>query len=153
MTVNVVKISFDEIKEIWSNELWPGRTDVNPFSTMLPYGGNDIDMDKIASPIFIAIMHDDFLAGVNSVHYTGHGMARSRGLYVRPDYRGKGYGVALLNESKKTARDEYNAEYLWSLPKKSGWKTYSAADFVKYSDWLSGFEYGPNAYAMAKLSD
>jgi len=108
-------------------------------------GGHDIkNMDY--APTFIAYFLDNQIVGVNSGHKCSDNGYRSRGLYVFPEYRGRGIGVELLKETIKLGKTT-GCTYVWSYPKNSSWKTYSKAGFNLSTDWEKS-ENGMNAYCI-----
>lgn len=150
--IEIREVDFETCKEMWGSRLWPGRTDIRALSSMLPFGGNDVSIYHKYSPMFVGLVIANTLIGVNSIHETGEGYVRSRGLWIEPEYRGNGYGIELLNVSKQWAATKLNGDYIWSLPKKTSWSTYKKAGFLQYSDWTNDFDFGPNAYALQGLS-
>lgn len=139
-------IELQEILKIWRNDLWPNRiSEITGTSAMCFLGGYDLENMKV-NPICIGYKQDDKIIGVNSIHACNNGSYRSRGLFVYESFRGQGIGIKLLNESVRIARENY-AEFLWSYPKQSSWKTYSAAGFNLSSDWEIS-ENGINAYCI-----
>lgn len=150
-TLELRLIDWEMIEVVWRDNLWPGREDIPVWSAMLPFGGHNATASSKDECKFIGLFVDDKLAGVNSVHPTGDGFARSRGLYVFEEFRGNGYGVDILNETKRIAEEVLDCKFLWSLPKRSSWSTYAAAGFERYTDWSNDYEFGPNAHALIKL--
>lgn len=142
-------IDYNEIYHIWRNDLWPERTsEITHSSAMSFLGGYDL-RNMSEKTIFLGYIIDNEIAGVNSLHPCIDGSYRSRGLFVYPKFRGKGIGYALLMETVRLSSLE-NANYIWSYPKKSSWKTYQRAGFELASDWeLSELDY--NAYCIKKF--
>jgi len=75
---------------------------------------------------------------------------RSRGLYVFPNFRGKGIGTILLKATIAQAMVE-SAVLCWSYPKKTSWKSYLAAGFELASDWGGSETSDANAYCKINL--
>lgn len=142
-------IEWADIFDIWSSNLWQGREDIRPMSSMLYLGGYDIDIYKKYNPVFIGAFVGDRLVGVNSCHPTTNVSYRSRGLWVDPAMRGYGLGGQLLDFVSNIARAN-GAEYIWSLPKKESASVYIRAGFEIVSDWLQS-DTGINAYAIKDL--
>jgi GNAT superfamily N-acetyltransferase len=90
------------------------------------------------------------LVAVNSVHLAERFMARSRGLWVDPTYRGRGYGTTILNATNTLAR-VMGAEAIWTFPRKTSIHSYEEAGFKRMSSWLDHGEFGPNCYAICFL--
>ena len=59
-------------------------------------------------------------------------------------YRGNKIGIQLLIASIEQGIKE-NADFIWSYPKFSSWKTYQSAGFTLSSDWEKS-ELDLNAY-------
>lgn len=148
--MKVKEISFEEICDIWSNYLWKDRkSKIESTSAMIYLGGLDIsNMNHI--PIFLAAVDEqDQITGVNSGHPCADGGFRSRGLYVFENQRGNGIGLLLLKETISAAQS-LNANYIWSYPKQSSWKTYESAGFSLSSPWETS-ELGFNAYCIKQF--
>ena len=137
-------IDFSTVYPIWSSHLWPNRVSaIEPTSAMQYLGNYDLkNMNYI--PVFLAYIQDNIILGVNSGHKCQDNGYRSRGLYVQPEYRGKGIGTILLQETIKIGSLE-GCDYVWSYPRKTSWKTYERAGFLLSSDWEVS-ELGLNAY-------
>ena len=140
----ITEISFVEIYDIWNQYLWPNRqSKIESNSAMVFLGGYNI-ANMHFKPTFTAYKDNNKIVGVNSGHKCIDNSYRSRGLYVLPEYRKKGIGVALLRQTIKNARNE-NCEFVWSYPKQSSWNTYSIAGFNLAGDWHQS-ELDTNAY-------
>ena len=143
-------LTFEEIYHIWSTELWPNRvSEITSTSAMNYLGGYDIsNMDF--QPTFVCYKSEQGeILGVNSGHLCVNGSYRSRGLFVFPDYRGRKIGQMLLRATIDQARKEL-ADFIWSYPKQTSWKTYESADFKLSSPWEIS-ELGFNAYCKLEL--
>jgi GNAT superfamily N-acetyltransferase len=146
----IKKLMFNEVLPIWKNHLWPDRqSSIDPNSAMCFLGGYDlVNMDPI--PTFFAFIVDGEIAGVNSGHMCKDNHYRSRGLYVFPDFRGKGIGTILLKATIAQAKAE-TAVLCWSYPKKTSWKSYLAAGFKLASCWGGSETSDANAYCKIDL--
>lgn len=143
------QINYETILPIWQNHLWPERKSVITGTSAMKYLG-DYDIDNMDyNPTFLAYFYDNKIVGVNSGHKCKDNGYRSRGLYVFPEYRKKGIGIILLNETTKIAEKE-SCDYIWSYPKQTSWKTYQAAGFVLSTPWELS-ELGHNAYCIKHL--
>ena len=143
-------ISFDEILPIWRDYLWPERhSSIDPNSAMCFLGEYDL-VNMTNAPTFFAYIIDGEIAGVNSGHMCKDNHYRSRGLYVFPDFRGKGIGTILLKATIAQAMVE-GAVLCWSYPKKTSWKSYLAAGFELASDWEGSETSDANAYCKIDL--
>lgn len=147
----ISNISFDEISSIWSQRLWPNRkSPIETHSAML-FKSSDVAMGNFLLPAWYHGIYDlGVLAGVNSGHMCIDGSARSRGLYVFPEYRGKGYGRVLLRATIDQATKE-GALFAWSFPRDTSWKTYESAGFTLVSDWQRSETSAANAYCKIFL--
>lgn len=145
----VKEISFEEILYIWSNFLWKERKSTIEKNSAMTYLGG-LDMSNMYSkPTFIAAIESNRIIGVNSGHLCKDNGYRSRGLYVHEQYRKKNVGYSLLCETIEIAKKE-KADYVWSYPKQTSWKTYQKAGFVLSSPWEMS-ELGYNAYCIQTL--
>lgn len=141
----IEKISFDQIYEIWSVYLWPGRiSPIEPNSAMKFLGGYTMD-NMITTPSFFSYTIDGKIAGVNSGHKCSDNSYRSRGVYVFPQFRNQAIGIKLLVATINQGKDE-NCSFIWSYPRRSSWATYNAAGFILSSDWESSETSEANAY-------
>lgn len=145
----IITSSFNIIYDIWAYHLWPERTSkIEPHSAMLLNGTYDIGNFKY-KPSFFLYLHNDKIAGCNSGHMCVDNSYRSRGLYVFPEYRNMGIGQKLLSRTIDQAKTE-KADYIWSYPKQSSWKTYNSVGFNLYTDWEQS-ELGQNAYCTLDI--
>lgn len=142
-------ISFKEIYQIWSTQLWPTRQSIiETHSAMNFLGGYDMK-NMISIPTYFAYKLDNKIVGVNSGHMCHDNSYRSRGLFVFPEYRKQGIGKQLLLATIDQGRNEH-ADYVWSYPKQTSWLTYQAAGFNLASIWEQS-ELDLNAYCQLKL--
>lgn len=142
--IDIREISFEDIGPIWADELWPGRELLEPVSAMLFNGGHD--MTHFELPVrYIGVFEKDSIVAVNSGHMCADNSYRSRGLWVNPTARGRGYGVELL---RTTITDGLlmGCSFCWSLPRKTSWVTYAMAGFKLTSDWGPSDTSEANAY-------
>ena len=94
---------------------------------------------------------DGDIAGVNSGFVTEPSSFRSRGLYVRPEYRGQGVAKTLL-QMAITQASALACDHVWSMPRQSAIHAYESVGFSKCSDFFDkNVEFGPNCYAELKL--
>ena len=140
----IQKITFDIILPIWRNHLWPNRISaIEPTSAMKFLGGYDIESMR-NTPHFFAWIQDKKILGVNSGHLCYDNSFRSRGLYVFPEHRGKGIAQELLKATITEGKSQ-SADFIWSYPKQSSWKSYESVGFQLASDWEQS-ELDINAY-------
>lgn len=145
----IKKITFEEIYPVWKNYLWPERTSaIEPQSAMLFLSGYDLKNFDYPSTFFGYFL-EDILVGVNSGHLCIDRSYRSRGLFVMPEYRGKGIGKNLLIETIKQGIEE-KAKFIWSLPRRTSWNTYAAAGFDLVTEWQET-ETSINAFCRKEL--
>ena len=148
-------LTFEEICKVWQEKLWPNRqSPIETHSAMTWPLTNSIpiDMDIFKyEPFFYGILENDELVAVNSGHKTERNVYRSRGLWVDPKFRKKGYGKLLL---KILCEEAYNrrCDLIWSIPRKSALPVYTKAGFKTVGDFFDeGMEFGPNIYVYKDL--
>lgn len=145
----IVKTNFETINMIWTKHLWPNRTSkIEPHSAMLLDGSFDIKNFDF-NPTFLILYENNMIVGCNSGHMCNDGSYRSRGLYVFPEYRKKGYGKELLLRTINIGIEE-KANLVWSYPRFESWNTYQSAGFSLASEWNNS-ETGVNAYCILKV--
>ena len=146
--MKVELIDWELIKGVWKEHLWKDRRSVIEPVSALSYGGA-IDMSlQSYKPIFIGGYHRNRLVGVNSVVMTGKHQARSRGLFVFPEYRGNGYGSQILSASVVSLTD--TIKMIWTMPRYSALSTYTKSGYTQTSPWFThGVEYGKHCFAAA----
>jgi GNAT superfamily N-acetyltransferase len=144
----VIKITWKEIYNIWHDYLWPNRfSPIEPVSAMCyPNGYNIINMQSI--PTFYGYIINDKIIAVNSGHSCpNQNNYRSRGLWVDPDYRGKGIAQQLLTATIEQGQQEGYTQ-IWSYPRQSSWPTYRAVGFELTSAWETSETSEANAYCV-----
>ena len=154
--MNLYNISFETICHVWQKHLWQNR--VSPIEThsamTWPFDGNPIEYDMDIfnyEPNFFAIFQRQEIVGVNSGHRTKDNIYRSRGIWVRPEYRKKGISKMLFDETEKQARNE-GCNMIWSIPRKSALPAYTKFGFETVGDFFDeGMEFGPNIYVTKEL--
>lgn len=114
-------------------------------------GGYNIAFIYEREAIFLAGYADGEIVAVNSCHPAEDMFFRSRGLWVDPGHRGKGYGIKILDATNEVAK-ENGAGFIWSFPRQTSFKTYQKSGYVKISDWLEDNQFGPNCYAVKSLA-
>jgi len=148
----LVKLKWKEIHNIWKTYLWPNRSSpIEHVSAMCYLNGYDM-ANMQSTPTFFGYIINDFIIGVNSGHACpNQNNYRSRGLWVDPDYRGRGIAQQLLTVTIKQGLTEgYNQ--IWSYPRQSSWHTYQAVGFKLVSDWAASETSEANAYCLYSLS-
>lgn len=146
--ISISIITWEIIKPIWSDHLWPGRkSPIEQTSSIKFMGGYDLSI-KSNTPMFFGAFVKDECIGVNSGFATSKTHYRSRGLYVFPKHRGKGVGQLLLTRTIEEAKNE-NKNLIWSMPRKSSLGVYESVGYVAVSDFFNqDVEFGPNCYVV-----
>jgi len=149
------KISFDTILPIWQDKLWPNRESaIEPMSAMTwPFEGapDPIDMSIFDyKPTFWGVYIDDKLVGVNSGHRTHHTQYRSRGIWVDPDYRGRGIAQQLFTLTEHQALVE-GSLLLWSIPRKTALSSYTKFGFETVGGYIETETADANIYVKKFL--
>ncbi len=143
--MEIRKINFSDILPIWENNLWPGRkSPIKPVSTIQFMGSYDMSLKK-SKPTFFGAFVNDKIAGVISGFKTSEEMYRCRGIYVFEKFRGRGYSQKLFLSCEAQALEERSVS-MWSLPKKEIISVYQKFGFIKVSEWIHEYEFGPNCF-------
>jgi len=144
----LTELNWKKTHAIWANHLWSNRSSLIQSTSAMCYL-NGYDMANMQStPTFFGYIIDNRIVGVNSGHSCpNQNNYRSRGLWVDPDYRGRGIGQQLLTATIKQAQQEGYTE-VWSYPRQSSWPTYRAVGFVLASDWEISETSEANAYCV-----
>lgn len=146
----IKEITWSEILPVWQNQLWPGRVSAIEERSVMKLGGGYHTLDYDYSPYFYGYYSQGNLCGVNSCHRCPDSTARSRGLWVYPEYRGSGIGVELLKYTVDYAKT-IGAKIVWSFPRQSSWRTYERAGYTLLSDWIHAEGAVLNAYCQITL--
>lgn len=155
MTMNIIRLSFEDILDVWHEHLWPNRqSPIESHSVMTwPYEGNpdQYDMNIFNFPAsFFGVCENDKIIGVNSGHRTTHEQYRSRGIWVHPDYRRKGASQMLFNAVKNQALSE-NCRMIWSIPRKTALPAYTKFGFQTVGDFIVTETSDANIYVKYEL--
>ena len=148
--------TFEEIYDIWHDQLWPGRiSKIESMSSLYWKSPRTVIKDKTIfkkyTPSFWAIKHGDEIIAVISGFKRDERIYRSRGLYVYPDYRGQGLSAILLRQAILQGKKE-QCHWIWSLPRKTALSAYQRVGFKKRGKWLDKeVEFGPNCLATRQL--
>jgi len=147
--MTIVETDFDTINKIWTEHLWPSRiSKIETHSAMLLNKTYDIkNFDHKVT--FLLLYEGNHIAGCNSGHMCSDNTYRSRGLYVFPEYRKKGYATSLLKHTINIGKDEHACS-VWSYPRYESWSSYGAAGFSLITSWEKS-ETGTNAYCICKV--
>jgi N-acetylglutamate synthase-like GNAT family acetyltransferase len=148
ITWKVEEITWPEIFPIWQNLLWPERPHFDKYTTMI--NNKDIDMDirrkaqanfALYNGVFFGVKTTDTgkVVACNSGHQCSNTLFRSRGLYVYPEFTGRGMAHSLLAYTAKFAQDN-GFEKIWSLPTEKALPIYNQVGYETMSpveDWES----------------
>lgn len=146
----IKSISWDQIYEIWSTQLWINRSSpIESTSAMCYLSGYSIN-NMSYDPTFFGYFVDHKIVGVNSGHICADNSYRSRGLWVDEDHRGYGYGKELLQAAIDQAKLE-SANFVWSFPRKTSWPTYKSVGFKKTSNWVKSDTSEANAFCKLEF--
>lgn len=154
----IQEISFDQICQIWQEQLWPNR--ISPIEThsamTWPFEENNQEYDMSIfeyTPTFFGVFNDQKLIGVNSGHKTQDTVYRSRGIWVEPKYRKANVSQLLFKATESKAIDE-GCDMIWSIPRKSALPAYVKFGFESVGDFFDeGMEFGPNIYVKKELTN
>lgn len=152
--VEIIETNFEAAYEIWSQNLWKGRSSpIRGTSSLCFRGGHDLSYHRNPAVFFLACAGGVASpAGIVSGFQTGPGYFRCRGLFVFPQYRGNGIAQALLRKISQAGSVSGNS-YLWTMPRKESWRAYEKFGFTLDSDWFEEkMEFGPNAFASLRLN-
>lgn len=146
------EITYNQILECWY-KLW-NRERYDPYVSMR-YKDIKCEVVQEPTPTFFGLYDDENLIGCNSGFanniINGDLYYRSRGLWIDPHYRKKGYSAILLGATIDKAKTE-NAKYCWTLPKVDALPAYERFGFVKTSNFTS-WDFGENCYALYTIKD
>jgi len=154
--MKVIESTFEEVYPIWNEKLWPERiSKIESMSSLYWRQPRDIIKDNSIFekyiPTFFAIKEDNQIVGVNSGFRTDERIYRSRGVWVKEEYRSKGYGQTLLMQAIIQGKSE-GCHWIWSMPRKSALETYKKVGFKKRGKWIDdGVEFGPNCLVTRQL--
>jgi GNAT superfamily N-acetyltransferase len=138
--MKIERLTFKQINDIWSTHLWPARESaIESHSAMTwPFEGapEEYDMNVFKYPAtFWGLFIDEKLVGVNSGHKTSDTQYRSRGIWIEPEHRGKGYADKLFAMTQHQAILE-GCEMIWSIPRKTALPAYTKFGFETVGDYI-----------------
>ncbi len=141
--LHFTETSFENVLKIWSQHLWPKRLSVIESISYINIDGciDDSIKNYINSAKFFCIIYNNKTIGVLSHHQTAENTVRLRGLWVSPEFRGKGVGSELIMKSILSASK--NATEIWLMSRIVNTVYYKKFGFLdhKYTDM---YEYGPH---------
>lgn len=141
-------ISFEDILPLWK-ELWPNTEPIKPYNEWEFLGGYNSEIPR-SNVWFIGYYDGDNLVGCNSCFMSAKSHLRSRGIYILPEYRGRGISKYLFDKTIEIA-EQNHAELVWSYPRLDALPSYLAAGFETIGDAFNEFDYGPNIWAVKYL--
>ena len=146
----VSKSNFKEVSFIWRNYLWPERIEpIEETSALLFKEG--IDMSYRSSEVFfIKTEVNGQIVGVCSGQRTGSREFRSRGLWVREDFRKKRIGSKLFFSVEKESQKR-GCVSLWTLARHSSEKFYRSVGMKNFGK-TDKFEYGPHFWMFKNFA-
>lgn len=113
-------------------------------------GGHDRQIYEKYKPSFFVFEINEEIVAINSCHKSSDDAMRSRGLWVKPEYRRQGITRKLFNAIFDEALSQ-RCKYVWSLPRKTALVAYEASGFVKTSDWIETETSEANCYVRKML--
>jgi len=155
--MKIIRITFDQIKNIWSEHLWPNRqSPIETHSAMTwPFEGNpnEYDMNVFDYPAsFFGVISDYKIVGVNSGHKTSDSQYRSRGIWVDPEHRCKGISQMLFETTIDQAIGE-GCRMIWSIPRKTALPAYTKFGFQTVGDYIKTETSDANIYVSLNLDN
>jgi len=150
--MEVRKIDWDTIHFQWKFNLWPGRYDIKPMSSMIYNKPETYDMEiyEKYEPTFWGVYSDkNEIVGVNSGFRTADDMYRSRGIYVNPDYRKQGIAQMLFDALEEQSIEE-SCTHIWSYPREGSHHAYLKFGFEETSKWYDD-SFGKNVYVLKQV--
>jgi GNAT superfamily N-acetyltransferase len=147
----VFTCTFEEILPIWRNQLWPGRQSaIEPVSIIDPEGRLTLKPGEL-EPVFFQVWDErNEIIGVNSGFRTSANLFRSRGIWVKPEYRRQGIGLILMHAVENHARS-CGCKVLWSMPRESAFGFYRRLGF-EVTGGTDTYEFGPHFLAQKKIN-
>ena len=100
---------------------------------------------------FWGVECNDRIIAVISGFRTTPKLYRSRGIWIDPNYRYKGFSKHLFNAVSKQAYAE-GCKAIWSFPRMSALPAYTAWGFRSTSEPQDDGEFGPNCYVYKEIA-
>jgi GNAT superfamily N-acetyltransferase len=149
--LDVRPISWEQIREVWEKQLWPDRqSPIKTHSSMQYLGG--YDMSIYDYPVsFWGVECKDRIIAVISGFRTNPKLYRSRGIWIDPNYRFKGFSKHLFNTVGAQAYSE-GCSAIWSFPRLSALPAYHAWGFRSTAEPQDDGEFGPNCYVIKEIA-
>ncbi len=153
------RVSEDRGLDVWRTELWPGRNNIRPLSSMTwdhfnKTAGTDISIyNKYQARFWAMLDRSDNIKAIAAGHQVDNSYYRTRGIWVASDVRGGGLISCVLWAVCREAAD-LGCSIVWTLPRKKALNAYIRAGFTQDSEFFDeGVLYGPNCYAICRLTD
>lgn len=151
--MKISKVEWPVIQFQWRYNLWPGRYDVKPMSSMVYNQPDNYNMDiyNDYTPTFWAVQNEETqqVVGVNSGFRTEDTLYRSRGIWVDPEHRKQGIAQLLFDALEQQAIEE-GCDRIWSYPREGSHYAYLKFGFEMTSDWYKD-SFGNNVYVLKKI--
>lgn len=144
----IKRINYTTILPAWE-KLWPGREHFS-HSSMRMMGGHSPEIRDTYKWSAFGVYDKTRLVGVNAGHKTSQFDYRTRGLWVDPDYRGKGIAHQLFEKMEEQAKFE-GSRWLWSFPRLASLPAYMKAGYIPYGDTVHA-DFEQNVKAKKDLS-
>jgi N-acetylglutamate synthase-like GNAT family acetyltransferase len=138
--------------EMWGNDNFDFVSSMKYFDGINYFGGNDLGVyeNYNSSPQFLAAIHKGFHIGCVSifdvsadkvrVSDTGKSV-RFRGLYVAPEYRGRGISEELLQLAIRQAKKR-EADFFWALAGPNSTHVHQKVGFRTVTEQMHDFPDG-----------
>ena len=147
---NIQACEFVDIFNIWRDQLWPKRQSLIEPISWLSIDGTYCEQFALERPSFwMARSPQNEVVGVLGGHPTPPGLYRTRGLWIREDFRRRGLGRRLMQELFNEAL-RMGYRQVWTMPRISSWPFYESCGFhvLRRAD---EFEFGPHFIAKIEL--
>lgn len=144
----ILPCTFEELRPFWSKYLWPNRlSQIEPVSCIDINTGIVSEILALPPPLFFKYEVNLEIIAVVSAQYTSAIDLRSRGLWVRDDFRRTGLGHSLVNYVFGIAAKN-KLKRVWTLGRQSNAEFYHKCGFSILSS-TNKYEFGPH-YIMVK---
>ena len=143
-------ISFEDVRPVWEERLWPGRkSEITPTSAINSLGQIEMPL-LLEQAYFWGYYEDEILKGVVSGLCTSPQEFRVRGIWVDQKERQKKIGSLLLQTAIEKSK-ELGRYRVWTMPRSSSLGFYQKNGFVLVGR-TNNFEFGPHYFVNKILS-
>lgn len=150
-TLLLQEIQFQDVKTIWSSQLWPNRkSEIEKISYIDDCGKIDMKIQNWAQPRFFAIIENNTIFSITSVFQTEENKWRLRGTWVAPTHRGLGFGRQMIDQAIERIRGKKNNFLLWTMARKTSYQFYINNQF-KLDKEIEGYEFGPHVIMKRQI--